>query len=356
MLGLLIAIALTVRPQPEPVQLSLVAELNLEGKEVGLLLMMIFTTLEAEPETIVLESYGLRKSPVRNNYWGETYGIDCRTWKKVLELDIESYETFHECVAVAKEGEPIMIVNLSMKTISLGKRVRKQVRSMVNNSTLYWFTYNMYLYGYDLIEKRWFQSKCLKRKLWTVTPLSRLIRPTSIEKAKQRIERHYKRRGTVASMATIGFNLHEKFFNCLFARLYKWYTCVETIVLESYGLRESPVRNNYWGETYGIDCRTWKKVLELDIESYETFHECVAVAKEGEPIMIKDEDVVMKLKSGAKWQGEGLSGSLLLGRLPRPGPPHQFKLCHRQTAEVLNRQLVDGTQQKRQQPFCGNIK
>ncbi|KAK4364101.1 hypothetical protein RND71_015459 [Anisodus tanguticus] len=120
MLGLLIAIALTVRPQPEPVQLSLVAELNLEGKEVGLLLMMIFTTLEAEPETIVLESYGLRESPVRNNYWGETYGIDCRTWKKVLELDIESYETFHECVAVAKEVESLQRQSLPLsKTNSL---------------------------------------------------------------------------------------------------------------------------------------------------------------------------------------------------------------------------------------------
>ncbi|KAK4364103.1 hypothetical protein RND71_015461 [Anisodus tanguticus] len=128
MLGLLIAIALTVRPQPEPVQLSLVAELKLEGKEVGLLLMMIFTTLEAEPETIVLESYGLRESPVRNNYWGETYGIDCRTWKKVLELDIESYETFHECVAVAKEGEPIMIR-------TKGRDLRGSLREEVHEPT-----------------------------------------------------------------------------------------------------------------------------------------------------------------------------------------------------------------------------
>lgn len=48
----------------------------------------------------------------------------------------------------------------------------RKVELVVNDSTFYWFTDDLYLYGYDFVEKRWYQSKCLKTELWTI-PQSR---------------------------------------------------------------------------------------------------------------------------------------------------------------------------------------
>ncbi|OIS98674.1 hypothetical protein A4A49_27401 [Nicotiana attenuata] len=142
------------------------------------------------------------KSPDREFYWGEIYDLDSKEWK-VLELDINTFPDFIDSNwhVVEKDGEGtrIILFLFSMEcllfynvnthefliedhpSLNLSRPDPEQpdcggiweLRGnlpMLNNSILYWFTDDLYLYGYDLVEKRWFLSKCLKKELWTIPP------------------------------------------------------------------------------------------------------------------------------------------------------------------------------------------
>ncbi|WMV56947.1 hypothetical protein MTR67_050332 [Solanum verrucosum] len=150
------------------------------------------------------------------NYWGEIFDLDLKKWE-VIELDMKSSFGDHPIrfsySVLEKEGEdsrivlfprhnkgrlmfynvctrefviedhPCLDLNGAAESHPKGledcediryiqSEFDRKVELVVNDSTFYWFTDDLYLYGYDFVEKRWYQSKCLKTELWTI-PQSR---------------------------------------------------------------------------------------------------------------------------------------------------------------------------------------
>ncbi|KAH0734041.1 hypothetical protein KY285_009748 [Solanum tuberosum] len=145
------------------------------------------------------------------NYWGEIFDLDSKKWE-VIELDMKSSFGDHSIrfsySVLEKEGEqsrivlfprdnkgqlmfynvwtrefvnedhPCLYLNGDAESHPKGledcediryiqREFDRKVELVVNDSTFYWFTDDLYLYGYDFVEKRWYQSKCLKTELWT---------------------------------------------------------------------------------------------------------------------------------------------------------------------------------------------
>ncbi|OIS98676.1 hypothetical protein A4A49_54429 [Nicotiana attenuata] len=225
--------AMTIRPEPEPMQLSPFAQMTnvragswtIIGEDIYCVGTIEKSNQPFEYDSDESVSENLLKLNTKNPKSGWKIISSSKNFPTrygqfvssiVLELDIESFGYSHssKCVVVEKEGEPTRILVLSYgngelmfynvitgesliedhpswelidndgracnpkgledcEDIGMLDHAQGKVRAMVNNSTLYWFNiYDMYLYGYDLVQKRWFQSKCLKRELWTISPMS----------------------------------------------------------------------------------------------------------------------------------------------------------------------------------------
>ncbi|XP_059290972.1 uncharacterized protein LOC132044495 [Lycium ferocissimum] len=136
----------------------------------------------------------------RVRHCGEVYNIDTHTWD-LLAFNVKDYAGFSfnqttalfmdhnkEIVALSYSlqmgrflfyyvGTDDFIVEDHKTSFPLGPQSLKQedyyqrrrrdilintmmnVRPVVRDSTLYWFTYDFYMYGYDFVQKQWFSSE-----------------------------------------------------------------------------------------------------------------------------------------------------------------------------------------------------